>query len=299
MLSQKPGDESAVGVHQDTVPLAAACEVSDTDAIQTIIHALNGTPELQPSNDLNEYLTSPLLDSPADDDLLTTPAVGSTDLDMDIFTSPLLGDFAGDSFGEFPPLFTNFDGGVQEQPKPHSDSPVTEYDVDTMYKLSPTTPYLDSPMSPFESNIHQPGPARRKMPVTGTRKNIKPDDLVPVDAPTQPRKYLTPSTTSRKAIPAVWARKRSREAAFGDEEDQLPEDVGPSMSEQEAIEAKRRQNTIAARRSRKRKLEYQRELEESAERYKRESETWKMRAQTYHALLQSHGIPVPHMGPDP
>lgn len=296
MLSQKPDDDGVASVRKDTAPLPPSCEVMDADAIQTIIKALNGTPELQASNDLNEYLTSPLLDSPADD-LLTTPAVGSTDLDADIFTSPLLGDFAGDSFGDFPPLFEDY--AMHEEPKPHSELLATEPDLEAMYQISPATPYLDSPMSsPFESNIHQPAPARRKTLATGTRKNVKPDDLVPVDAPTQPRKYLTPSATSRKAVPAVWSRKRSRQGAFGDEEDQLPEDVGPSMSEQEAIEAKRRQNTIAARRSRKRKLEYQRELEESVERYKTESETWKNRAQTYCALLLSHGISVPDLGPD-
>ncbi|KAI6098162.1 hypothetical protein F5141DRAFT_1147056 [Pisolithus sp. B1] len=301
MLSQNPGDgDGATGVRKDTAPLAPPCEVMDTDAIQTIIQALNGTPELQASNDLNEYLTSPLLDSPMDDDLLTTPAVGSADLGADIYTSPLLGDFDGDSFGEFPPLFRDFDDAVHEQPKPHSNLPVSERDLDSMYKISPTTPYLDSPMPvPFDDNVYKPGPARRKTATTGTRKNIGPDDLVPVDAPTQSRKYLTPSSTSRKTVPAVWARKRSRQAAFGNEEDQLPEDVGPSLSEQEAIEAKRRQNTIAARRSRKRKLEYQKELEDSAERYKRESEIWKMRAQTYCALLHSHGISVPDLGPDP
>lgn len=301
MLSQKPGDdEGATSVQKDTAPPPLPCEVADSDAIQTIIQALNGTPELQPSNDLNEYLTSPLMESPMDDDMLTTPAVGSADLGADIFTSPLLGDYDGDSFGEFPPLFGDFDDTLREQPKPQSNLPVTERDLDAMYKISPTTPYLDSPIPvPFEDNIHNPGAAKRKMAATGTRKNIGPDDLVPVDAPTQSRRYLTPSATSRKTVPAVWARKRSRQAAFGNEEDQLPEDVAPTLSEQEAIEAKRRQNTIAARRSRKRKLEYQRELEESAERYKRESEIWKTRAQTYCALLHSHGIPVPDLGPDP
>jgi antitoxin component of MazEF toxin-antitoxin module len=110
---------------------------------------------------------------------------------------------------------------------------------------------------------------------------------------------VTPSATSRKAVPAVFARKRARTAAFGDEQDELEEvQINPSMSEQEQIEAKRRQNTIAARRSRKRKLEYQRELEESVEQYKRESEIWKARAMTCQALLRSHTIECPEF-PDP
>jgi hypothetical protein len=157
---------------------------------------------------------------------------------------------------------------------------------------------FDTPISsPLDSPAYHP--PQRKPNVNGTRKNITPESLVPIDAPTQQRKYLTPSATSRKAVPAVFARKRARTAAFGDEEDELEDvQITPSMSEQEQIEAKRRQNTIAARRSRKRKLEYQRELEEVVERYKRENEIWKARAMTCQALLRSHNIECPEF-PDP
>jgi hypothetical protein len=304
MLSQKPGDNGANEVHvRDSAPVAAAPEVSDADAIQSLMDVLKATPELQMSNDFNEYLTSPLIDSPLDDDLLTTPALGSADMRADILTSPLMGDFGGDSFGEFPSLFGEFDGAIyqsklqNELPAPHQPN------FDAMYQISPNTPFLDSPgSSPFETSVHKPVPlpsSRRKVSVTGTRKNITPEALVPIDAPTQPRKYLTPSATSRKEVPAVFARKRARTAAFG-EEDELLEDIviTPSMTEQEQIEAKRRQNTIAARRSRKRKLEYQRELEENVEQYKRESEIWKARAMTCQALLRSHQIECPEF-PDP
>ncbi|KAL4081164.1 hypothetical protein J3A83DRAFT_4084898 [Scleroderma citrinum] len=297
MLSQNPGEEHAHDVPEDTAPAAPLHDVTDAETIQSLIDVLKATPDLQASNDLNEYLTSPFLESP-DDDLLTTPAIGSADMSAEILTSPLLDDFAGDSFGDFPSLFGD---SIYEQAKPQPEFHApSQPNFDGMYQLSPTSPFLDSPLSsPFEHSIHSPLPPRHKAAVTGTRKNVTPDSLVPVDAPTQPRKYLTPSATSRKAVPAVWARKRSRQAAFGDEEDELRDETAPTMSEQEQIEAKRRQNTIAARRSRKRKLEYQRELEENIERYKRESEAWKMRAQTYFALLRSHQIPVPDLGPDP
>ncbi|KAG6330228.1 hypothetical protein ID866_8860 [Astraeus odoratus] len=264
----------------------------------TYLDAHTATPDLQTSNDLNEFLTSPLLDSPMDDELLATPAIGSADMGAEILTSPLLEDYSGDSL-EFPPLFDDFSQTIYQQPKPQQElTALPEFDI--MYKISPTTPFIDSPSSPFENGTHMPSSSRRKTNATGTRKNVTPESLVPIDAPTQPRKYLTPSATSRKTVPAVWQRKRSRRSAFGDEEeDELGEEQRPSLSEQEAIEAKRRQNTIAARRSRKRKLEYQRELEESVEQYKQESEAWKMRAQTYFALLRSHQIPVPDLGPDP
>lgn len=250
------------------------------------------------SNDLNEYLTSPLLDSPLDDDLLTTPAVGS-DMHADVMTSPLMGDFGNDSFGDFPPLFDEFDDPMYQGSKPPQDEPPVfphQPNFDSMYRLeSPNAPLLDSlSASPFNRQMVPLPSAKRKSTATGTRKNITPQSLVPIDVPTQERKYLVPSATSRKELPATWRRKRLRTAGPGDEEDQLVEEgLAPTLSEQEQIEVKRRQNTVAARRSRKRKLEYQRELEERAELYKRESEMWKQRAMTYQALLRSHHIECP------
>ncbi|KAF9222947.1 hypothetical protein BS17DRAFT_782859 [Gyrodon lividus] len=300
MLSQEPGANGVKDVRTpDTALVTAVPEVSDADAIQSLMDVLKPTPELQMSNDLNEYLTSPLIDSPFDDDLLTTPAIGSAHMHADILTSPLMGDFGGDSFGEFPSLFDEFSHAVYQPSKPPNEFPTLPHqpNLDAMYRLdSPNTPFLEpSASSPFERKSDPHFSTRRKSNATGTRKNATPESLVPVDAPTQPRKYLTPSATSRKELPAIFARKRTRAAAFDDEEDQLGEDViiTPTMSEQEQIEAKRRQNTVAARRSRKRKLEYQRELEENVEQYKRESEIWKQRAMTCQALLRSHRIDCP------
>lgn len=297
MLSQTPGNNDATGVHVGDTAQSTASP-SDAEAIQTLMDVFGATPELTMSNDLNEYLTSPLIDSPLDDELLTTPAFGSADMSADILTSPLLDDFGGDSFGELPSLFGDF-SSIYPPSKTAESYHHPQPDFDDMYQISPDTPMLNTPIeSPFDSPLHRP--PQRKIAVTGTRKNITPEALVPIDAPTQQRKYLTPSATSRKEVPAVFARKRARTAAFGDEQDELNEDViiTPSMSEQEQIEAKRRQNTIAARRSRKRKLEYQRELEESVEQYKRESEIWKARAMTCQALLRSHNIECPEF-PDP
>ena len=141
---------------------------------------------------------------------------------------------------------------------------------------------------------------RKKVP-TGTRKNVTPESLIPIDAPTQPRNYIAPSSTSRKAVPAVFARKRARSAALGlDEEDELAgSDVAgeaPANSQEAAaIEAKRRQNTLAARRSRKRKLEYQRELEEGLEATRRERDMWKERSMMLRVRLMQLGQPDPFM----
>jgi hypothetical protein len=144
------------------------------------------------------------------------------------------------------------------------------------------------PMSP----VMAPPMNRRKSSATGTRKGLKPEALVPIDAPTQPRKYVTPSATSRKDLPATFARKRARSTAFGDEEEEL-EPLGPNATELEQIEYKRRQNTIAARRSRARKLQHQQELEDKIELLTQERDAWKERASMCSQMLLAHGIPAP------
>ncbi|KAF8811238.1 hypothetical protein BYT27DRAFT_7046594, partial [Phlegmacium glaucopus] len=90
-----------------------------------------------------------------------------------------------------------------------------------------------------------------------------PDSLLDETAPTQSRNYVTPSATSSKDVPAVFARKRARSTVFGDGEDQLDDSILPPYPtpEKDLIEQKRRQGTVAARRSRKRKLEHLQQLE--------------------------------------
>ena len=66
------------------------------------------------------------------------------------------------------------------------------------------------------------------------------DALIPLDAPVQPRNYLTPSATSRKEAP----RKRSQTEALGDDDD-----ANKDAGELDSIAAKRSQNTLARPRS--------------------------------------------------
>jgi hypothetical protein len=148
-----------------------------------------------------------------------------------------------------------------------------------MYTISPATPSLDA------SPLFAPPPSRLSSnPPNGTRKNLTPDALIPLDAPVQSRNYLTPSATSRKEPP----RKRSRTEALGDD-DEANEGTG----DLDPIASKRLQNTLAARRSRKRKLEHLLEIEANLDREKQQKEQWRSRAMTLEALLLSHGIPVP------
>ncbi|KAL7279830.1 hypothetical protein ACG7TL_006237 [Trametes sanguinea] len=291
MLSQKPEET------QNPATAAAQQPMSDTfQALMDVVQA-HGP-------DFSEYLTSPMEDSPFED-FLTTPALGSASA-ADLLTSPAI--FDPDSFPDFGdvPLFAG-DGlglGGCEPPKA-SAPPVSHppFNFDDMYTMpSPTTPSLDptslhpSPRTGTMPTPSTPGTRVRKTQPTGTRKNITPDALVPLDAPIQPRKYVVPSATSRKEVPTAFLKKkRARSQAFGEEDELAADDVQIDQNDLDAIEAKRRQNTLAARRSRKRKLEYQRELEMSVEREKEEKEMWKRRAAVLQALLESHGHEVPSL----
>ncbi|KII90722.1 hypothetical protein PLICRDRAFT_542724 [Plicaturopsis crispa FD-325 SS-3] len=311
MLSQKPEDpmstDSAPPVSAASDAPAQSQQDSAVQALLEVMQASVSSPEFHSmGSDMNEFLTSPYDDSPFDE-MLTTPLMDSLGLDgPDIMTSPIMEGY-GTGF-EGRSLFSDtpdFDFA----PFPHSKPPAHQLpkppvnpDFDAMYTMpSPNSPSLDpnslyaSPRVPYQ----KPLPSnRRKSSATGTRKNLTPASLVPIDAPTQPRKYTGPSATARKELPAVFARKRPRSQAFPDEEDELEEmTLPPNPTEQQLIEAKRRQNTIAARRSRKRKLEYQRELEDTADELRKEVEMWKSRAVTSEALLKSHGIDVPQYPP--
>lgn len=260
--------------------------------------------------DMAQYLTSPLAPELADDfdspedtpfhKFLTTPLIQEDNHD-----------FSAVIDYDHEPLFPDLDAPVIPA-KQQLDfaAPPMDLDFEGLHTISPHTPMLDTPaMDPVSlypaprqpSTVpvnSEPAPPsvtgpRRRTTATGTRKGITPDSLVPLDAPTQPRKYVTPSATSRKELPAVFARKRARSEALGDEEDELDNEKapGPNATEREQIEWKRRQNTLAARKSRKRKLQHQQELEDSVKALTTEKEVWKTRALTFRQLLVSHGIP--------
>jgi hypothetical protein len=328
MLSQKPEESHS------QASSGAAMTDDNAEALQAVLEVIQGicvvdcpspassyasrsviaSPEFQQLNefgmtsdkagDYNSFLTSPMEDSPYED-MLTTPALGSGDFDY--LTSPAIVDADDFGYGSDEPLFGQsavYFGTTVESVKAAPPMPAVHHpiDFDGMYTISPETPALDpsslhtSPLAtPITPSLDTPVSApRRKNAPTGTRKNLVPEDLVPYDAPIQPRKYVTPSSTSRKTVPAGFAKKRARSQAFGkDDEDELADEDNLDTGDLNAIEAKRRQNTLAARRSRKRKLEYQRELEMNVDRLSDEVSAWKRRSETLEAVLRSHGLEVP------
>lgn len=276
-------------------------------------------PSLQPNNTefdnsadfYNDFMTSPLMPdldgefgpSPFDtpySDFLTTPLFN----DDAMLTSPSM-----EYMDDMPPMFGGIDyttDQVEEVPlAPVVDKPPPAVDFNNLYTISPATPALEA-FDPSHLEIRRtvpapkastPAPPPRRSKATGVRKGITPDSLLDEDAPTQPRKYTTPSATSRKEVPAGFARKRARSVAFADEEDQL-DDLPPNPTEQDLIEQKRRQNTVAARRSRKRKLEQLQRLEASRDEERALKETWMERASVLLGLVRSMGVNYPDFEPD-
>ncbi|KAI0086952.1 hypothetical protein BDY19DRAFT_893767 [Irpex rosettiformis] len=286
-------------------PVTAAPPASVDESVQAVFDLLIASPEYQSlGNEFpsSEYLTSPMDDSPWED-MLTTPALGTSDF----MTSPAIVDSDDFGFGEASLFEDSFSFNSPLEPvKSTPSAPAVQHPAsfDGLYTMpSPDTPALDpsslngsANATPVSPAIHSfKTPARRKNPPTGTRKNITPDALIPYDAPIQARKYLTPSVTSRKEVPAVFAKKRSRSQALGDDDDDLQLD----SQDMDAIEAKRRQNTLAARRSRKRKLEYQRELEAMVEKANEERDHWMDRARALENALRERGLDVPTLPPPP
>ncbi|KAF5352511.1 hypothetical protein D9756_006276 [Leucocoprinus leucothites] len=136
-------------------------------------------------------------------------------------------------------------------------------------------------------------PGRGPSPTTAAKRR-SPDDVLPLDAPTQPRRYITPSATSRRDVPSFFTQNRRTSLPSEGEEDELDEErSGIPSNDQEEIERRRRKNTIAARKSRMKKLEQKMALEKAVEKLTTEREIWRTRALTLRSLLTSHGIPCP------
>ncbi|KAF5391528.1 hypothetical protein D9757_002508 [Collybiopsis confluens] len=273
------------------------------------------SPEFSISND---FLSSPFINTPYDD--FNTSPMDDSPFVADLQTPVMdaIDEFNGwmASAGD-EPLFSDNASALYDMLEPATKAaPVTTtaeiLNNKDLLMMSPPTPMLDSVQSLYPSprlpTIIEPapGPSKpataasvpRKVMIssaiaTGTRRNITPDNLVPLDAPTQTRRYVIPSSTSRKEVPASFAKKRSRSDAFGDDEQDeevCGEAPGPDATDLERIEYKRRLSTVAARKSRRRKLEYKLMLETRVDELEKDSEKWRTRCRVLQEVLRSHSV---------
>ena len=246
------------------------------------------------SPEFRHFMTSPLPDLARDsftspeetpfEDFLNTPLIDNNDE----FGTPML------------PLFPDF-----EEPLPAEESaPKPQYPsrlVGAHYTISPTSPSVDTSFAqpaPAPKLTSDPAPTRSRVSKSnGIRKGITVDALLDESAPTQPRKYLTPSATSKKDVPSTF-RKRSRSVAFDDESDQLGDDLQLNDTERQQIEQKRLKNTLAARKTRRRKLEQYQNMVKSRDEQKQLKEIWKERAQMLLKTLRKQGVDYPDFPED-
>ncbi|KAK6981051.1 hypothetical protein R3P38DRAFT_3115761 [Favolaschia claudopus] len=245
------------------------------------------------------YLTSPF-ETPGQD-YATSPCEDSPL--SELLGTPVMPDTSDDGVGIYQHL--NLFGGIQEVPITNEVVTIAPKLPlsGKLFTISPSTPALDfidpvttvfsGPKSqsttPASPALEAPRarPTRRRAAVTGTRKNLKPESLTPLDAPTQKRTYVLPSATSRKAVPATFQKKRKHSTAFPDGDEEPP---SPTLSEQEMIDHKRRLNTLAARASRRRKLQNQQETEAQVASLTAEVALWKKRAEKGVELLRENRI---------
>ncbi|KAG7089946.1 hypothetical protein E1B28_011574 [Marasmius oreades] len=145
---------------------------------------------------------------------------------------------------------------------PYSD--LTLFDPSPSLDHSPLYPELsvqsDEPL--FEPASPKSISSVTAAPVTSwTPRNLTTPELVPLDAPTQRRRSAT-RLGAKKQVPVMFVHKGKVTGGTLNVKDGKLEgdgDLPPLNSdatEEEQIEYKRRQNTAAARKSRKRKLEY-------------------------------------------
>ncbi|KAK1235316.1 hypothetical protein PQX77_001474 [Marasmius sp. AFHP31] len=246
-----------------------------------------------------QYNTGPVDDSPLSADLNTPVMEAIDDTSMDLYSttnpqSALFNDAAVEMYDQIEEIDIVHKGKEENAVKQEMMTPDTKPLSSFPPPISLRAPFA-STMTTAKANAN-----RRASSIvpTGTRRNLTPQSLIPYDAPTQTRRYITPSATSKKEVPTAFIRKRKRLNSISqpqndsgeDELDEPLEPLHPNPTEAEAIEHKRRQNTLAARKSRKRKLEHVLKLENDNEELKLELEMWKERASALARIVKAYGI---------
>ena len=221
------------------------------------------TPALEADDDTSSSLTSPIwtdlasfdfsLDQPAASSAVTGPSSCITDL---VTISPI-------------DLFLPLPCETNSAPTPS--------------KKRRASPPLVPVISKVSSLEQQECFSKRKRLQQGTFTGTRNTSLSPVDitAPTQTRLYSgPPSKTSKREVPAAAAKKV---ATLRTVSETMGVDVETEINK--SIEDKRRQNTVAARRSRMRKAEHLAELEdiikqqqEQIQELEMKNEVWMRRA---------------------
>ena len=111
-----------------------------------------------------------------------------------------------------------------------------------------------------------------------------------------PRLSVTPPSAHRTQKSPTLRRFSRSHPYSDDEEEPLDRPLPENATEQEKIDWRRRQNTLAARKSRKRKQDQMQQLQDDVQRLSKEKDVWRERALMMKQLLISHGLPSPNFG---
>jgi len=191
---------------------------------------------------------------PGDSDASTRASLCTDATSTDVFQ--LLNTLNAQQPLELPPTATS----MPSLPEPFSVTPQLEHSEPRTASLSeisvsPSTPLLDT------ASVNKPRGTRRR------RREV--DELLPLDAPIQPRTYHTESATSRRdSIGSKRAESVSPDA-----------ELLMDGQEMDARSLKRLSNTLAARRSRHRKAEELKRLHDTIETLQNEVAMWKQRCE--------------------
>jgi len=183
---------------------------------------------------------------------------------------------------------------IYSLPSPFDISPASaSTDLDSMFPRTSSLPHSRSTSSDQTLEFVQ-----RVHPSLDIYKSNHTASAGPLQRSEQstPRLSLTPPSASRtQRLPT--SRRFSRSHPYSeDEEDPLDRPLPENATEQEKLDWRRRQNTLAARKSRKRKQDQMQQLQDDVQRLSKEKDVWKERALMMKQLLISHGLPSPNFG---
>ncbi|KAM0786768.1 hypothetical protein ACM66B_002203 [Microbotryomycetes sp. NB124-2] len=219
----------------------------------------------------------------------------------DFLASPMFNDTDGDVPAlVFSSLFPSSTSAASEHVSsaPLMSAPAISSEAMSRLLASvPPTPFVSPAFMTIESPLHVPASAPDMLSTAVSRANAKKSSptgsrnsdstVVPMDAPIQPRQYVLPSATSRKRKTVAVERALAKRGRSTKADSEAPPPVEPAQSQAQddipddlvaAVERKRLQNTLSARKSRARKQERLAELEA-------ENASLKARVEELEALL--------------
>ncbi|KAL0567851.1 hypothetical protein V5O48_014146 [Marasmius crinis-equi] len=177
---------------------------------------------------------------------------------------------------------------------PHIPSPT----LSDILPLSPTVPIPPSytPPTHYIPQYSHAGISHEAAIPVDTRRGIPqaPENHfneVPVPGPsrrqpsrrTEAHPYMSSSSNYPKRRPHSHLQVQSSD-------DEELGDLPPNATDQQKIEHQRHRNTLAARRSRKRKEVYRQELEQLVDQLTMETEKWKTRAEMLRRIIEGQGM---------